>query len=129
MATKFLTGTWEGDETDNQQRRDDRRKAFWEELGITPARDTAEIDIPAAERMAIFQSLVQQATSGREANPQMRAITLAAAQAVGNMTLGSLDAGVPSLAFSWNELLPIEMKKFFLQWHVTAFEASKIDGA
>lgn len=129
MATKFLTGTWEGDETDNQQKRDDRRKAFWEELGITPAKDTSEIDIPVAQRMDLFQSLVQQTVSGREANVQMKAIALAAAQAVGGMTLGSLDAGVPSLAFSWSELLPIEMKKFFQQWHVTAFEASKIDGA
>lgn len=129
MATKFLTGTWEGDETDNQQKRDARRKAFWEELGITPAKDTAEIDIPFAQRMGLFQSLVQQTVSGREANAQMKAITLTAAQVIGSMTLGSLDAGGPSLAFSWSELLPIEMKKFFQQWHVTAFEASKIDGA
>lgn len=129
MATKFLTGTWEGDETDNQQKRDDRRKAFWEELGITPAKDTSEIDIPVAQRMDLFQSLVQQTVSGPEANVQMKAIALAAAQAVGGMTLGSMDAGGPSLAFSWSELLPIEMKKFFQQWHVTAFEASKIDGA
>ncbi|KAA1177378.1 hypothetical protein FP026_24675 [Rhizobium tropici] len=129
MATKFLTGGWEGDETDNQQKRDDRRKAFWEELGITPARDTAEIDIPVSQRMDLFQSLVQKTISGPEANPQMKAITLAAAQAIGGMTLGSLETSVPSMAFSWNELLPIEMKKFFQQWHVTAFEASKIDGA
>src|ERR1700754_261211 len=119
MATKFLTGTWEGDETDNQQKRDDRRKAFWEELGITPAKDTSEIDIPVAQRMDLFQSLVQQTVSGPEANVQMKAIALAAAQAVGGMTLGSMDAGGPSLAFSWSELLPIEMKKFFQQWHVT----------
>lgn len=65
MATKFLTGTWEGDETDNQQKRDDRRKAFWEELGITPAKDTSEIDIPVAQRMDLFQSLVQQRYQAR----------------------------------------------------------------
>jgi hypothetical protein len=129
MATKFLTGSWEGDETDNQQKRDGRRKAFWDELGVTPAKDTSEIDIPVAQRMALFESLVQQTIAGREGNAQMKAITLAAAQAIGSMTLGSLDVGVPSMAFSWNELLPIEMKKFFQQWHVTAFEASKIDGA
>ncbi|NLS00926.1 hypothetical protein HGP17_29200 [Rhizobium sp. P38BS-XIX] len=128
MATKFLTGGWEGDETDNQQKRDDRRKTFWEELGVTPARDTAEIDIPVADRMALYQSLVQQTVSGPVDNAQMRAITLVAAQAIGGMTLGSLDPGVPSMAFSWNELLPIEMKKFFMQWHVTAFEASKMGG-
>jgi len=128
MATKFLTGAWESQETENQEQRDARRAAFWAELGLTPAKDSSEIHLAPGTRLSTLETLVAKTIAGRESNAQLKASAALVGALAAEHGLGSLSLDAPSLAFSWMTLHPIALKAFFLQWHVTAFEHSKMDG-
>ena len=125
MGVKFRTGAWESDESDNQHKRDARRAAFWSELGVTPAKDVAEVDLDPGARLANMATLVAKTVAGRETNGQMRAAAALAGGAVAQLGLGSLALDVASLLPGWMKLQPMEMKSHFLEWHRTAFEESK----
>jgi hypothetical protein len=121
---KLLTGEWFAAEQENKALRDAKRKEFWSEVGIKPAKNTSEIDIAPGARLGLLQSLVDKTLSGREGDENLKAVTKLAGVHAVQLAIGSFSHGGTSLAPDMMRMAPRQLRKFLLTDEETAYEWS-----
>lgn len=122
---KLLTHAWMAAELENKQIRDSLRPKFWAEIGIAPAKNSSDVDIPVSDRLALHRQLGELTLNGKERDADLQAITQAALAEVGSLALGSISYGGRSLAIDMNKMAPLALRSFFLKQETTAYEQAK----
>jgi hypothetical protein len=122
---KLLTGEWVAAEQENKALRDRLRKQFWSDVGIKPAKNTSEVDIAPAARLALLKSLVDITLGGKEGDKEMKAVTALAGAEAAKLAVGSFAHGGKSLAPDMNLMAPTKMRLFFLIPDVTSYERAR----
>lgn len=122
---KLLTHEWMAAELENKKLRDGLRPKFWAEIGITPAKNSKDVDIPPSARSVMLAQLSETMLSGKEKDIDLHSITKHALAEAGNLGLGSFSHGGPSLAIDMNLIAPRALRSFFLEEETTAYEQSR----
>ena len=125
---KLLTGEWLAAEQENKALRDGLRKQFWSDVGVTPAKNTSEIDIAPGTRLGLLQSLVDQTLKGKEGDGNLKAITALAGAKAAGLAIGSFGHGGPSMAPDMVKMAPKQLRKFLLTDEETAYEWANSEG-
>jgi hypothetical protein len=121
---KLLTGEWFAAEQENKALRDAKRKEFWSEVGIKPAKNTSEIDIAPGARLGLLQSLVDKTLGGKEGDENLKAVTTLAGIKAAGLAIGSFSHGGASMAPDMNKMAPRHLRNFLLTDEETAYEWS-----
>jgi hypothetical protein len=121
---KLLTGEWFAAEQENKALRDAKRKEFWSDVGITPAKNTSEIDIAPGARLGLLQSLVEKTLNGKEGDEDLKAVTKLAGAKAAQLAIGSFSHGGASMAPDMMKMAPRQLRKFLLTDEETAYEWS-----
>jgi hypothetical protein len=124
---KLLTGEWFAAEQENKALRDAKRKEFWSDVGITPAKNTSEIDIAPGARLGLLQSLVDKTLGGKEGDEDLKAVTALAGVKAAGLALGSFSHGGASMAPDMVKMAPKNLRAFFLFQEKTSYEWSRTD--
>ena len=109
---KLLTGEWMAAEQENKALRDKLRNEFWSDVGISPARNTSEIDIAPGGRLALMQSLVEKTLGGKEGDAALKAVTSLASGKVAALAIGSFGHGGVSFAPDMVKMAPKNLRQF-----------------
>ena len=124
---KLLTGEWLAAEQENKALRDAKRKEFWSDVGIKPAKNTSEIDLAPGARLGLLQSLVDKTLGGREGDKNLKTITTLAGVKAAGLAIGSFSHGGPSMAPDMVKMAPKAKRAFFLFQEKTSYEWSTTD--
>lgn len=124
---KVAKQEWLIAEQENKRIRDSLRQQFWTECGIKPARNTSEIDIPAAARVETFWAIFEKTQNGKEADAELRNITTLAGQQIAELLIGSFANGANSFAPDMDKIAPKILRAFFLGDSKTSYEWSAFD--
>lgn len=128
MALKFDQDSWIAAENENRELRDTLRKQFWVDMGIRPATETAEIDIAPEKRLGLMQALLEKTMTGREQDENLKLAASLSQQNILTIELGVLPVIGSGLKMpKWADLNLSNYQKFFLSWHVSTYERSRID--
>jgi hypothetical protein len=125
---KLLTGEWFAAEQENKALRDAKRKQFWSEVGIKPAKNTSEIDIAPGARLGLMQSLVDKTLGGKEGDENLKAVTKLAGVKAAGLAIGSFSHGGASMAPDMVQMAPKQLRKFLLTDEETAYEWANSEG-
>jgi hypothetical protein len=119
---KLQTAEWLAAEQENKAIRDRLRKQFWSEIGVTPAKNTTDIDIPEASRLGFMQSLVEKTINGKESDREMKRITTLAVGEVASLAIGTFGHGGLRAAPDMARLAPKQLRNFFRTQEKTSYE-------
>lgn len=125
---KLLSGEWIAAENENKTIRDAARAQFWADVGVTPAKEAAEVSLAPAQRLGTIAGLVQTAVSGPEGDAELRRITAIAGGAVAQLGLGGFAHAATNLSPSIANMAPRALRSFFTGDERTAFELSLTGG-
>ena len=121
---KLLTGEWMAAEQENKALRDAKRKEFWSDVGIMPAKNTSEVDIAPGARLGLLQALVEMTLNGKEGDENLKAVTALAGVKAAGFAIGSFNHGGAGMAPDMVKMAPRQLRKFLLTDEETAYEWS-----
>jgi hypothetical protein len=125
---KLLTGEWLAAEQENKALRDRLRQQFWSDVGITPAKNTSQVDIAPETRLGLLQSLVDRTLNGKEDDENLKAISALAGAQVAGLAVGSFSHGGTSMAPDMVKMAPKNLREFLLTDEETAYEWANSEG-
>jgi hypothetical protein len=125
---KLLTGEWFAAEQENKALRDAKRREFWSDAGIKPAKNTSEIDIAPGARLGLLQSLVDKTLGGKEGDENLKVVTALAGVKAAGLAVGSFSHGGASMAPDMVKMAPKQLRKFLLTDEETAYEWANSEG-
>lgn len=73
MALKIISGAWFAANDENRQQRDSKRKEFFEQSGIVPAKRMRDVFVPGSVRLERTLGLFEAATAERVGGDQQLA--------------------------------------------------------
>lgn len=73
MALKIISGAWLAANDENRQQRDSKRKEFFAQSGIVPAKRMRDVFVPGEVRLERTLGLFEAATAGRVGGDQQLA--------------------------------------------------------
>jgi hypothetical protein len=121
---KLLTGEWFAAEQENKALRDAKRREFWSDAGIKPAKNTSEIDIAPGARLGLLQSLVDKTLGSKEGDENLKAVTALAGVKAAGLAIGSFSHGGASMAPDMVKMAPKTLRAYFLFQEKTSYEWS-----